>query len=72
MTDFVPKYLSFENISRDDIIENHTAVFQRGLLASGNNDTAILLLNGTYIYIKKKVQNIPFRGDHIVFTKIVN
>lgn len=47
VTDFVPKYLGFENISREDIIENHTTVFARELLASGSNDTAILLLDGT-------------------------
>lgn len=52
MTDFVSKYLGFENISREDIIENHTTVFARELLASGSYDTAILLLDGTYIYIQ--------------------
>lgn len=36
VTDFVPKYLGFENISREDIIENHTTVCARELLASGS------------------------------------
>lgn len=53
VTDFVPKYLGFENISREDIIENHTTVFARELLASGSKATAILLLVGTFIYIQK-------------------
>lgn len=46
MTYFVPKYLGVENISREDIIENQ-------LLASGSNDRAVLLLDGTYITLKK-------------------
>lgn len=50
---FVSKYLGIENISKEDIIENHTTVFARELLASGSDDTAILLLDGTYIYIQK-------------------
>ena len=50
MKDFVPKYMGFDHITREAVIENHTTVFARELLASGDDNTAILLIDGTYIY----------------------
>ena len=51
---FVPKFLGFNHISRDSVVNNHTTIFARELLASGNTDTAILILDGTYIYIETR------------------
>ncbi len=53
MKDFVPYNLGFEHISRDEIIKNHTTLLARELLANGNSDVAILIMDGTYIYIQK-------------------
>ena len=53
VSQFVPKFLGFNHISRESVIKDHTTIFARDLLASGNTDTAILILDGTYIYIEK-------------------
>lgn len=44
---FVPKYIGFDHISRDDVISKHTTTFARELLACGSNNTAIFLIDGT-------------------------
>ena len=69
MKDFVPKYMGFDHITREAVIENHTTVFARELLASGDDNTAILLIDGTYIYILKKVENTHFSGNHTACTR---
>ena len=51
LKDFVPHYMSFDHVTRNEIIDKHTTIFARELLASGNPNTAILLLDGTNIYI---------------------
>ena len=50
---FVPKHLGFGHISRADLINNHTTNVAQTLFADGTADTAILVLDGTYIYIEK-------------------
>ena len=50
---FVPKCLGFNHISIESVVKDHTTIFARDLLASGNTDTAFLILDGTYIYIEK-------------------
>ena len=44
--------MGFDHITRNEIIDKHTTIFARELLASGNPNTAILLLDGTYIFIE--------------------
>ncbi|XP_062613816.1 uncharacterized protein LOC134275563 [Saccostrea cucullata] len=56
MDQFVPKYMGLNHITRDEIISKHTTIFARELLASGDDDTAILLVDGTYIYIEKSAK----------------
>ena len=46
-------YIGFEHVSRNDVKNNHTTIFARELLAGGNAECAILILDGTYIYIEK-------------------
>ena len=52
MVEFVPSNIGFSHISREDIINHHTRVLAQSLLAE-SNDQAILVLDGTYIYIHK-------------------
>lgn len=47
MTQFVPQYMGFDHITRGEVIRIHTTIFARELLASGDSNTAILLLDGT-------------------------
>ena len=53
LKDFVPMSIGFDHVSRNDVKGSHTTIFARELLAGGNADRAILILDGTYIYIEK-------------------
>ncbi|XP_062620784.1 uncharacterized protein LOC134282405, partial [Saccostrea cucullata] len=54
MTDFVPQNLGFQHITREAVIENHTRQLARDLFnGSATTDPAILVLDGTYVYIQK-------------------
>ena len=59
MVEFVPSNIGFPHISREDIINHHTRVLAQSLLAESNNQ-AILVLDGTYIYIHKS-NNFQFQ-----------
>ena len=59
LSEFVPPNLGFSHISREDVINNHTRVLAQSLLAE-NNEQAILVLDGTYIYINKS-NNFQFQ-----------
>ena len=54
---FAPKHLGFSHISRENVITNHTRPLAKGILADGE-EKAILILNGTYIYIQKSAHNM--------------
>ncbi|CAC5364418.1 unnamed protein product [Mytilus coruscus] len=49
---FVPENLGFEHISRNNVINNHTRPLAQSLFGDTTNP-AILVLDGTYIYIQK-------------------
>ncbi|XP_061176014.1 uncharacterized protein LOC133184966 [Saccostrea echinata] len=54
ITDFVPQNLGFQHITREAVIENHTRQLARDLFTnSATADPAILVLDGTYVYIQK-------------------
>lgn len=55
MSDFVPHNLGFGHISREDVIAKHTRPLAQELFSSGlaNSIPALLVLDGTYIYIQK-------------------
>ena len=57
-THFVPKHLGFEHISRRILIDQRTRPLAKILLADNNNDTAILVLDSTYVYLQKSANNI--------------
>ncbi|CAC5380103.1 unnamed protein product [Mytilus coruscus] len=53
---FTPKYLGFDHISRESVIQNHTRPLAQTLFGDITNTTAILVTDGTYIYIQKSGQ----------------
>uniref|UniRef100_K1RG30 Uncharacterized protein n=1 Tax=Magallana gigas TaxID=29159 RepID=K1RG30_MAGGI len=55
MSDFVPHNLGFGHISREDVIAKHTRLLAQELFSSGlaKSIPALLVLDGTYIYIQK-------------------
>ena len=55
MKHFVPQNLWFKHIKREDIIKNHTRPLAKQLF-SNDRDSAIIVLDGTYIYIQKSGQ----------------
>ncbi|CAG2245126.1 unnamed protein product [Mytilus edulis] len=50
---FVPQNLGFKHISHDDVVNQHTRPLAQTLFGDGTNTQAILVLDGTYIYIQK-------------------
>lgn len=60
---FVPNHLGFSHISRDDVIDNHTRPLAKKILANGE-EKAILILDGTYIYIQKSAHNMLQRKTY--------
>lgn len=67
MQHFVPKCIGFDHISRDDVISKHTSTFARELLACGSNNTAILLIDGTYIHIQKSSKYTFERKSYSIY-----
>lgn len=63
---FVPKYLGFENLSRDFLLENGTDS-ARMLHGDGNPNVLITIFDGTYIFIDKSAnyefQKQTFNGQ---------
>ena len=54
MSSFVPQYLGFGHVSKREVIKNHTRPLAKELFADDiTQDPAILVLDGTYIYIQK-------------------
>ena len=54
INNFVPLHLGMQHISRTKIIEEHTRPLATTLFVSNNNnDTVVLVADGTYIYIQK-------------------
>lgn len=53
--DFVPSYLGFQHVSRKEVIEQHTRPLAQTLFG-GLMKPAILVIDGTYIYIQKSGQ----------------
>ena len=50
---FVSQNVGFEHISHDDFVENHTTPIAKKLFSDNDDKTAILVLDGTYIFIQK-------------------
>ena len=52
ITEFVPKHLGFEHISHAEFCQKHTTTFARTLFTNDDSQ-AVVVLDGTYIYIQK-------------------
>lgn len=64
----MPNYIGFDHISRDDVILKHMTTFAREYLARGSNITAILLIDGTYIFRKSSRS----KENHTVSIEVVH
>ena len=53
MQDFVPVHAGFHHISHADFVTQHTTPLSKKLFSSNSDDAAIVVLDGTYIYIQK-------------------
>jgi len=51
LSHFVPHYLGFNHISRRNVINNHSSPLAHRLLTE-KADTAVLVIDGTYLYIQ--------------------
>ena len=60
MKNFVPDNLGFDHITRQDVISNHTRPLANSLFGSEFGKPAILVLDGTYIFIQKR-ENFKFQ-----------
>lgn len=55
MDDFVPNTVNFTR-SREDLL-SHTSVLSKSLLSPNNADAAVVIWDGTYIYLEKSAQH---------------
>ena len=55
LKDFVLYNLGFEHITRRDVIDHHTTTIARELMCGDSFNTAIVVIDGTYIYIQVKI-----------------
>lgn len=51
--DYIPKHLGFHHIDHDTFAEQHTSPLAKTLFTSETSEAADLVMDGTYIYIKK-------------------
>ena len=49
---FIPYNLGFGHVSRQDVIDHQTTTTARELICGGSADTAILVIDSTYVYIQ--------------------
>ena len=54
MSEFVPYNLEFSYISCREVINRHTTSIAKRLMCGNDNDTAVIIINSTYIYIQVK------------------
>ncbi|XP_062572783.1 uncharacterized protein LOC134234752 [Saccostrea cucullata] len=51
--DYVPKNLGFQHIDHDTFAQQHTIPLAKTLFTSGTSNSAVLIMDGTYLYIQK-------------------
>ncbi|CAF0935192.1 unnamed protein product [Didymodactylos carnosus] len=54
MAEFVLYNLGFSHISRREIIDQHTTNIAKQLMCGNDNDTAVVVIDSTYVYIQVK------------------
>jgi hypothetical protein len=52
MAEFVPYNLGFSHVSRREIIDQHTTNIAKQLMCGNDNDTAVVVIDSTYVYIQ--------------------
>ena len=53
LKNFVPYNVEFKRVTRQDVIDHHTTTIARELMCDGGgSDTAIVAVDGSYIYIQ--------------------
>lgn len=57
---FTPKYIGFTHITREEILNHHTRPLAQELFGNIVDQPAILILDGTYVYIQKS-NNFSFQ-----------
>ena len=57
---FTPRYIGFNHITREEIINHHTRPLAQELFGNIVDQPAILILDGTYVYIQKS-NNFSFQ-----------
>ena len=65
LKNFVPYNLGFEHVIRQEVIDNHTTTIARELMCGGDSNTAIVVIDGTYMYIQ--VRNISSCAELIFY-----
>ncbi|CAF1223944.1 unnamed protein product [Rotaria sordida] len=55
LNSFVPYNLGFGHITRQDVINHHTTTIARELMCGGASNTAIIIIDGTYIHIQRDI-----------------
>lgn len=73
MSDYVPHHLGFSHIDHETFVREHNTPLAKTLFTS-NEKSAVLVLDGTYIYIQKssnyKFQRVSYSlHKHIEQTK---
>ena len=65
MKHFVPKHLGSGHITHTEFVEKHTSTVAGSLFKSSqDSDEAILIVDGTYIYIQKSMDYSSIKTDH--------
>ena len=70
LTTFVPKHLGFSHVTRKDVIDCHTNTLVRQLITDGSDNTAIVVIDGTYIYIQVKFVSQEYRRHFFLILEI--
>ena len=67
MTEFVPHNLGFNHITRQEIIDRHTSTIARQLMCGDETNKAIIVADGTYIYIQVNNPYFIFSKYYLLF-----
>lgn len=68
--DFVPLHLGYNHITREEIIRRNLSI-PNGIYGDGNQNKAIVVMDGTYVYIQKS-GNFLFQKDSYSLHKFRN
>ena len=64
---FVPYNVGFNHVSREKVITQYTRPLTKMILANNSNDVIILVLDGTYVYVRKSGNNCLQRKLYCIY-----